>query len=170
MDANQGTTVIATLDPSNPIDEAAAIKYLRQYVRLLPVLVSVNGHNISQVDYEAALNKSLGRVRNHRFPAHVSRGMFAGALNVYMNDQGRVYTRFTHISLNGSPLTGEAIFQQDGGSTQGFRNFFGLAPIPVSGHYGLGGFVNLDILHPTAGREALSRESIQVVCGSSGSH
>ena len=157
-----GTTVIATLDPSNPIDEAAAIKYLRQYVRLLPVLVSVNGHNISQVDYEAALNKSLEEFEIIA-SRNVSRGMFAGALNVYMNDQGRVYTRFTHISLNGSPLTGEAIFQQDGGSTQGFRNFFGLAPIPVSGHYGLGGFVNLDILHPTAGREALSRESIQVV-------
>lgn len=38
-----------------------------------------------------------------------------------------------------------------------------LAPIPVSGVYELGGFVNLNILHPTAGREALSRESIQHV-------
>ena len=33
--------------------------------------------------------------------------------------------------------------------------------MPVSGHYRLGGYVNLDILHPTAGREALSRDSIQ---------
>ena len=157
-----GTTVIATLDPSNPLDEAAAIKYLRQYVRFLRVPVSVNGQSISQVDYEAALTKSL-----EGFEAiasrYVSRGMFAGNLVVYMNDRGRVYTRLTHISLNGSPLTGEAVFRQDGGSTHGFRNFFGLAPIPVSGYYGLGGFVNLDILHPTAGREALSRESIQVV-------
>ena len=32
-----------------------------------------------------------------------------------------------------------------------------------SAHYGFGGFVNLDMLHPTAGREALSRESIQHV-------
>ncbi len=52
---------------------------------------------------------------------------------------------------------------QQSGPTHGFRNLFGLAPIPVAGHYGLGGFVNLDILHPTAGREALSRESIQHV-------
>ena len=157
-----GTIVIATLDPSTSIDEAAAIKYLRQYVRFLPVLVSVNGHSISQVDYEAALNKSLEEFKIIA-SRHVSRGMFAGALDVYMNDQGRVYTRLTHISLNGSPLTGEAVFRQDGGSTHGFRNFFGLAPIPVSGYYELGGFVNLDILHPTAGREALSRESIQAV-------
>ena len=44
-----------------------------------------------------------------------------------------------------------------------FAISFGLAPVPVHGQYGLGGFVNLDILQPTAGREALSRESIQHV-------
>ena len=157
-----GTTVIGTFDPSNSLDEEAAIKYLRQYVRFLPVLVSVNGHSISQMDYEAALNRSLEDFDTIA-SRPISRGMFSGHLVVYMDGRGRVFTRLSHILLNGNPLTGEAIFRQDGGSTHGFRNFFGLAPIPVSGHYGLGGFVNLDILHPTAGREALSRESIKVV-------
>ena len=55
------------------------------------------------------------------------------------------------------------MFVQNGGQTLGFRNLFGLAPIPVSGVFEFGGFVNLSILHPTAGREALSRESIQHV-------
>src|SRR5262249_858174 len=65
--------------------------------------------------------------------------------------------------LSGTPLIGEAFFIQEGGQTLGFRNLFGLAPIPVSSGYNFGGFVNLNVLHPTAGREALSRESIQQV-------
>ena len=65
--------------------------------------------------------------------------------------------------MHGNPINGEAFFVQQGGPTLAFRNLFGLAQVPVSGYYGLGGFVNLSILHPTAGREALSRESIQHV-------
>ena len=58
-------------------------------------------------------------------------------------------------------LAEKLFFVQDGGSTFTFRNGFGLAPAPISGQYGLAGIVNLDILNPTAGREALSRNSIQ---------
>jgi molecular chaperone HtpG len=49
------------------------------------------------------------------------------------------------------------------GGVYGLRNYFGLAPIPISGFFNLGGVVNLSVLHPTAGREALSRESIEFV-------
>lgn len=43
----------------------------------------------------------------------------------------------------------------------GYCNYFGLAPVPVSSHYQFGGVANLAILQPTAGREALSRDSIE---------
>ena len=69
----------------------------------------------------------------------------------------------TGIALNHNPVDGEAFFVQGRGRTLGFRNLFGLAPIPTSGSYNFGGVVNVDILTPTAGREALSRESIQFV-------
>jgi molecular chaperone HtpG len=45
----------------------------------------------------------------------------------------------------------------------GLRSFFGLAPIPPIGVYQFGGIANLSFLKPTAGREALSRESIDHV-------
>ena len=45
----------------------------------------------------------------------------------------------------------------------GLRSFFGLAPIPATGYYQFGGFANLSFLQPTAGREALSRESIEQI-------
>src|SRR5207249_1328719 len=50
-----------------------------------------------------------------------------------------------------------------GGQLMGLRSSFGLAPIPASGSYQFGGFANLTILQPTAGREALNRESIDQV-------
>lgn len=161
-DRGPGTLITADLDPSFAIDEASAREYLGQYVMFLTVPVLVNGNLISQVAFEDTLaGKATGfeRISSRQ----VSHGNFAGNLATYVNAQGWVLARLNGISLNSNPIAGEAFFVQQGGQTLGFRNLFGLAPIPVSGHYGFGGFVNLDILHPTAGREALSRESIQHV-------
>ncbi len=157
-----GTIVAAELDPAYPISEAEACEYLRQYIRFLPVPVIVNGHLISQEGFEDTLTgKAEGF--NQISSREVSHGGFAGTLHVSTNAQHCILARLSNISLNGLQIKGEAFFVQQSGPTHGFRNLFGLAPIPVSGHYALGGFVNLDILQPTAGREALSRESIQHV-------
>lgn len=157
-----GTLIVADLDPAYPIDEAAACEYLQQYVRFLPVPVTVNGKLISQEGFADTL---AGKATGFKQIAsrEVTRGEFSGTLQVAVNAQNRVLARLAGISLNGTSINGEVFLVQQGGPTHGFRNLFGLSPIPVSGHYGLGGFVNLDILHPTAGREALSRESIQHV-------
>lgn len=157
-----GTLITAELDPAYPMDAAAAADYLKQYVRFVPVPVLVNGTLISQERFEDALAVRAAGFKDVSSRA-VSRNEFAGELKVSLNAQGRFLARLTNIQLNGTPIRGEVFFVQQGGPTHGFRNLFGLAPIPVSGHYALGGFVNLDILHPTAGREALSRESIQHV-------
>jgi molecular chaperone HtpG len=157
-----GTLIVAELDPAYPIDAAAASDYLTQYVRFLPVPVTVNGQNISQQGFADTI---AGRATGYNQVAarQVARGIFSGTLHVSLNAQHRLLARLTDILLNGNPIKGEVFLVQQGGPTLGFRNLFGLAPIPVSGHYDLGGFVNLDFLHPTAGREALSRQSIQQV-------
>lgn len=157
-----GTIIRAELDPSFAIDEASASEYLSQYVRFVPVPVLVNDHLISQQLFEDTLGDSAaGYEQISSRP--VSRGEFSATLWTFVSAQARVLARLEGISLNGNPLSGEAFFVQHGGQTLGFRNRFGLAPIPVSGVYEFGGFVNLNILYPTAGREALSRESIQHV-------
>ena len=161
-DRGPGTIIKADLDPSFSVDEAGASEYLSQYVRFLPVPVLVNSRLISQQCFEDALgNKATGFDQISSRP--VSRGEFSGTLWTFINPQARVLARLDGITLNGNPLSGEVLFVQQGAQTLGFRNLFGLAPIPVSGVYEFGGFVNLNILHPTAGREALSRESIQHV-------
>ncbi len=157
-----GTTIKADLDRAFTINEAEASEYLRQYVRFLPVPVRLNGKIISQEGFEDALGR-----RSQGFDEvslrTVSNGQLSGTLRTFVGKQARALVRITNIALNGNRLQGEAFLVQGGGSTFGLRNLFGLAPIPVSGAYAFGGFVNLDILKPTAGREALSRESIQLV-------
>ena len=157
-----GTLVHAELDAAYPITEEEACDYLQQYVRFLPVAVLVNDRLISQKTFEDTVTGQSQGFRQIS-SREVSRAGIGGALYVSLNAQNRVMARLTDILLNGTAINGEAFFTQQGGPTHGFRNHFGLAPIPVPGHYGLGGFVNLDILQPTAGREALSRESIQHV-------
>ncbi len=161
-DRTPGTTITVDLDPSFVIDEAAACEYLSQYVRFLPVPVIVNKRLISQKDFEEVIGgkaADFDRISSRS----VSRDGFSGRLQTFVNAQAQVLVRLDGLSLNDNPLSGEVLLVQQGGQTLGFRNFFGLSPIPVSSAYGFGGFVNLNILHPTAGREALSRESIQHV-------
>ena len=157
-----GTLIAAELDPAYPIDQAAACEYLKQYVQFLPVPVLVNGKLISQQGFADTLAGRAAGFERISCRA-VSRGELAGTLQVSINAQSRMLARLTDIALSGTPIKGEVFLVQQSGPTHGFRNLFGLAPIPISGHYGLGGFVNLDILQPTAGREALSRDSIQHV-------
>ena len=155
-----GTLIVANLDSSNSVSESVVCDYLKQYVRFLPVPVFVNGRVISQESFADAASSS-GAGFDQIFRRRITNRTFAGMLEVSVNPQGRVFVRITDIDLNGTRLKGEACLLQDGGPTHAYRNFFGLAPVPVSGHYRLGGYVNLDILRPTAGREALSRDSIQ---------
>ena len=157
-----GTVIRAVLDPAFPINEAEASEYLRQYVRFLPVPVRMNGKIISQEQFADTLGNRADGFEEIASRA-VSGGQLSGTLRTFVNAQGRVLVRITNIALNNNPIKGEAFFVQGGGQTLAFRNLFGLAPIPISGFYDFGGFVNLDILNPTAGREALSRESIQFV-------
>jgi molecular chaperone HtpG len=161
-DRSPGTIIRVDLDPSFTIDEASASEYLSQFVRFVPVPIHLNGHLISQQVFEDTLGS---RAASYEEISHrpVSHSEFSATLRTFVNTQARVLARVAGISLNDNLLSGEAFFVQDGGQTLGFRNLFGLAPIPVSGVYAFGGFVNLSILNPTAGREALSRESIQHV-------
>ena len=155
-----GTLIVANLDSSNSVSESVVCDYLKQYVRFLSVPVFVNGRVISQESFaDVAIHSGAGF--EQIFGQRMTNQTFEGMLEVSINPQGRVFVRITDIDLNGTRLKGEACLLQDGGPTHAYRNFFGLAPVPVSGHYRLGGYVNLDILRPTAGREALSRDSIQ---------
>lgn len=158
-----GTQIIAELDDALNLTVQGAISYLNPYVKYIKIPVIINGTVISQNKYTDVFEvkpENLYKTESYSIstPNNIS---FTLQLN-YTN-QNIVKILCTNIFRNWQPIIGEISLSQGGGGIYGLRNYFGLAPIPVSGFFNLGGVVNLSILHPTAGREALSRESIEFV-------
>jgi len=157
-----GTEVIADLDDSLDLNHQGAINYLNPYVKYLTVPVIINGVIVSQnkySDFSEVKQENLFLAETHEI--NQSNFKFKLLLNYTKHNQVKVLC--TDISRGTEQLTGEISLSQGVGSVYGLRNYFGLAQIPVSGYFTLGGIVNLSALHPTAGREALSRESIELV-------
>ena len=162
LERDVGTTVTALLDNEHPISPEQALQYLKPYVGLLRVPVYFNGDLISGNTIESRLpiaNRTfvkLGvRVLNDN--------LCGGSFDVLADPNGQILVFVTDVTLGGNVIEGSMALVQAGGQLMGLRSFFGLAPIPAIGNYQFGGFANLSFLQPTAGREALSRESIDQV-------
>lgn len=157
-----GTTIFVTLDESHPIEKKQAEEYLAPYVGLLPVPVYLNDDLISKKEYRECLP-----IRNRRFTnigiTEISDATYSAKFAISADTNAQVLVELSKIRVGGHEIDGSIILLQSGGPLMGLRSFFGLAPIPAIGNYQFGGFANLPFLHPTAGREALSRESIEQV-------
>lgn len=154
-----GTRLTVAVDPQNIITADTARAYLEPYVRYVPVSVYVNDTMISQ---QSLHERYLRRTKDFQSlgAMNVTLGDYRCSVEAYCDTNAVAACKVTNLSLAGEAVMGEVVLLQGSGQLMGLRNFFGLAPAPVAGHYDLGGVANLTILHPTAGREALSRESI----------
>jgi molecular chaperone HtpG len=157
-----GTTLVAELEPDCELTAAAAKAYLQPYVAYLRVRVMLNGQLISGQSYEGVIDAR----KFEPFGAKaLDSGGYQADVQVYLDKGGQTLARLTGVKVQGTDVAGDLLLVQGGGQLLGLRNNFGLAPVPVSGHYQFGGVANLSVLQPTAGREALSRESISHVAG-----
>ena len=157
-----GTTVTAVLDSAYPISPEKARHYIEAYVRQLPVPVYLNGSLISGATVESRL-PIAGRTFIPLGLQKLKNNLCGGTFDVHADSNGQILVFVTDVTLGGYRVEGSMGLLQSGGQLMGLRSFFGLAPIPVAGNYQFGGFANLSFLQPTAGREALSRESIEQV-------
>jgi molecular chaperone HtpG len=157
-----GSTVTAILNENNAISEAQARQYLDPYVGLLPVPVFLNGTLISGGALEAKLPTG-GRNFTTVAKKTVGDSSCSATLEISVDPNGQVKVIATDIKVDSVAIEGKLALVQSGGQLFGLRSSFGLAPIPVAGHFQFGGLADLSFLVPTAGREALSRESITQV-------
>jgi len=157
-----GTTVIAVLDDQHRLSEQQVKTYLEPYVGLLPVAVYLNQSLVSCAAIDSKL-PIAGRTFSLIGIKVLDDGLCRANFEVSIDANGQAMVKGTNVTLGGNAIEGELALVQSGGTLMGLRSYFGLAPIPAIGTYQLGGLVNLSFLQPTAGREALSRESIQQV-------
>jgi molecular chaperone HtpG len=154
-----GTTLIATLDAANSIGREQVISYLVPYVALLPVPIYFDGELIStraMMDALPIQSKQFNPLGN----VELENQGFKARFSVSADANSQILVAVNDISVSGTPVDGEMALLQGGGQLMGLRSYFGLASIPVVGNYQFGGFANLPFLQPTAGRDALNRESI----------
>lgn len=157
-----GTEIIAELDDGLNLTVEGAIGYLSPYIKHLEIPVFINDNNVSQNNYNDFFEvKEENLYKSEK--SQIAQNDFNFDLTLNYTKQNQVKVLCENITKGNEKIIGNIALSQGIGSVYGLRNYFGLAPIPVSGFFNLGGVVNLSALHPTAGREALSRESIELV-------
>lgn len=157
-----GSMVIATMQPGKTIDVAQAIAYISEFVRFVEIPVFINGENVSQLPIDQAVPDLTASWRwsgvNIALGLHLAAdvamvGTSAGA--------GEVRVDLSNIRFNGDSIAGRMLLRQGVNAIRTFRNRFGLATASINSTYQLGGVADFLMLKPTAGREALTTDSLE---------
>lgn len=152
-----GTKVTITLEHSGSISENQARSYLKPYIEYLEIPVFINGIQCVQkkIEFVKQIQGFSVNYNNIAFKLDVGyqTSQTISNVNIFIYD----------IVYYGKQLEGFIFLNDERRTIMGLRNRFGLATISVNSVYGLGGVANLNNLIPTAGREAISRESVSMV-------
>jgi molecular chaperone HtpG len=152
-----GTTLTAEINSSAPVNIQGLRTYLLPFVRFLTVPVRFNDEIISQQDPRTVAG--IGAQWREVGRKTVLSGRFAFNASI-LSEGNQVAVVVENLSIDGVLGAGGLWLKPNAGQILGLRSRFGLAPVPMPSQYQLGGFADLPFLHPTAGREALTRESI----------
>lgn len=157
-----GTVIEATVQPGKQIKVAQAEAYIVPFVAFLPIEVLLNGRVVSGEHIE----ESVGALTRSWSVAEAGLDLgdgFRADVDVTGAISGEVRVGLRNIHYGQETLTGQMILQQSAGGLRTFRSGFGLATANVTSAYGFGGVADLLFLQPTAGREALTTDSLQLL-------
>jgi len=157
-----GTTVKAIIAQNATVNVKQATDYLRECVGYLDIPVFANNELVSQRDFVDDFPKPPVEWSFEDKGVRLG-SQFSADIQLAVPKVPDAWLRLTNITYQGSPTGGAAILRQGLHQIRTFRSRFALASVAVQSVYGLGGVVNLQVLEPTAGREALTTESIQVL-------
>ncbi|MDP3608688.1 MAG: ATP-binding protein [Methylophilus sp.] len=157
-----GTEIIASIVPETPIDVKAVKAYVTEFVAILDTPVSLNGECISGQSIEqlvppvsAVWSDELTNVQlSPRFIADVS---------VKISINADLGLSIRNLRWNGVALEGRLLLRSGIATLRTFRSGFGLATVSVGSTYQFGGIADVQCFQPTAGREALTTDSMQLL-------
>ena len=157
-DLDVGTVLTAQISAASPVDVAGLRNYLAPFIRFLAVPVLFNGELLSQQD--PLFGAGIGAEWQPLACKRLTVGRFEFEVSV-LAEVSQLAVVVANLSIDAVPTSGGLWLRHGGGQVMGLRSRFGLAPLPLASHYGFGGYADLPFLLPTAGREALTRDSIQ---------
>ena len=160
-ESSPGTHVTATMDDATRVDVAQAVTYIAEFVRHVSIPVTVNGSIVSQQPLDSQWLEPQS-VWSHG--GHIQLvGDLSATGRVKAAANGQLWVGIGDIYQSGTRLEGRAVLSQGVGQLQTLRSGFGLATVAVASVYGFGGAIDLPMLQPTAGREALSTSSMELL-------
>ena len=160
---NPGTKVTAVMQSDKPIQVEEARTYISQFVAYLPIDVFVNGSSASGRSIEESVPALAARTWTAEARGVELRGGVRADVNLVGAVNGEVRIALSNVEVDGQMLTGRMALRQGIGNLRTFRSGFGLATMSVNSVYGFGGVADFLFLQPTAGREALTTESMQIL-------
>ncbi len=157
-----GTTIIANLPQNRTINIDEATKYLKEFVEHVPIPVYINGVNASTKPLEDSCPIPDGKVWSCEYK-NIKTDLLQADLTFVIGEFGTVWIELKNITLSGNRLEGRVLLKQGIGQIMAYRSGFGLARTGVFSTYSFGGVADLKVLQPTAGRDALTNASVQVL-------
>ncbi len=139
-----------------------ATAYISQFVAYLPIEVKVNGRLISRQPIENSVPPLAPTWSLKEAAVDLGDGVKAN-IELFGAVTGDVRISLNNIECGGQKLDGNMILRQGLGVLRTFRSGFGLATTSLISVYQFGGVADFLFLQPTAGREALTTESMQAL-------
>ncbi|MQB46501.1 ATP-binding protein [Rhizobium sp. ICMP 5592] len=157
-----GTTITAELISPGSINLAEAKQYLREFVRLVDVPIFVNEELISQVPIDQVVPVIPTNYQQRLEVVRIGPNLQATG-DIAISGNAIIRLVLTDLVWNGQPLKGNLVLRSGDGAVHTARSGFGLAMAPISSIYTFGGVVDMQVLQPTAGREALTSDGVQLL-------
>ena len=158
-----GTTVRAHLPPMSGVSVQDARTYLHEFVEFVDVPVLFNGAKLSGAIHRAVLPSERHAWVEHRRDISFD-GIFPGDIELIGMASGEL--RVIVENIKSTPRLGKPdsmVLLQGRNGIRTLRSGFGLSTVAMQSRYRWGGVVDLSILKPTAGREALDASSNQLL-------
>ncbi len=157
-----GTIITAHVTSVSHINVQQARNYIAEFVSLVDVPVYVNGELVSQKTVEHIVPQVPETWRDQLFNATIGERLSADLLIVLSNNAD-IWMKLTNLVWSGISISGSILLRSGQALLRAFRSGFGLATASVNSAYQFGGIADLLILEPTAGREAITVDGLQIL-------
>jgi molecular chaperone HtpG len=155
-----GTTIVAHIAADSHINVQQARTYIAEFVSLVEVPVYVNGELVSQRPIDDAVPGVPEAWRVSRTAEKLGERLSAD-VELILSNNADIWVKLTNVVWAQKHMPGRIVLRTGQPTLRTFRSGFGLATASVNSTYQFGGVVDLLLLEPTAGREAITVDGMQ---------
>ena len=157
-----GTTITARIAAESQIQIQQAKDYIRDFVLLLDIPVYINDELVSRRPVDEIVSPVSEAWSLKRASARIGPRLRAD-IHIIVSNNAEIWMHASNLFWSAKNLVGQIVLRTGQPVLRTFRSGFGLATASVSSIYQFGGIADLLTLEPTAGREAITADGMQLL-------